>query len=145
MIINLINKFINSLNTFSNKYTFNNNHNIKYTQSSLFIIIMNYLGLILPEGVEPIAQYIFGVITLSLISLICFINVCIYLLIIYFFKEFNIEEKYPILKTNKILKWIIKRYKQTTILFIIIDLAIGLITLIILIILSVIGFKSLIN
>jgi hypothetical protein len=65
---------------------------------------MNYLGLVLPEGVEPIAQYIFGVITLSLISLICFINVCIYLLIIYFFKEFNIEDKYPILKTNKILK-----------------------------------------
>jgi len=67
------------------------------------------------------------------------------LLIIYFFKEFNIEAKYPILKTNKILKWIIKRYKQTTILFIIIDLAIGLITLIILIILSIIGFKSLLN
>jgi len=38
-----------------------------------------------------------------------------------------------------------KKYKQTTILFIIIDLAIGLITLIILIILSIIGFKSLLN
>jgi len=31
---------------------------------------MNYLELVLPEGVKPVVQYIFGVITLSLISLI---------------------------------------------------------------------------
>ena len=29
---------------------------------------MNYLELVLPEGVKPVVQYIFGVITLSLIN-----------------------------------------------------------------------------
>jgi len=75
--ITILYKFINNLIQIKN---FIINIQIYYTQSSFFIIIMNYLGLVLPKNVEPIAQYVLLVITLSLISLICFVNVSIYLI-----------------------------------------------------------------
>lgn len=118
------------------KSNFNNNK--KYSQSFLFPIILNYLGLSLPENSEPIVQYVFGVIILSLIAILSFINVLAYLIIMYSMNHYNLEEKYPKLKR------IINYYKNTTLLFVIIEFSLGLISLIILFILSLIGLKNMI-
>lgn len=109
MIINLINNIF----IYIKNYIYKNN--IFYKQSSLYLFILNYLNLPSSDNIQPLAQFILGVVILSLLSLFAFLDICLYLLILYLFNKYNIEEKYPNLKTNKILKWIIKRYKQTTV------------------------------
>lgn len=81
-----------------------NKVNIKYSQSSLFIFIMNYFNLTSPDNIDPFSQYVFAVITLSLIALLSFINISLYLLVIYSNNKYNVEDRWPILKTNSILK-----------------------------------------
>ena len=81
-----------------------NKVNIKYSQSSLFIFIMNYFNLTSPDNIDPFSQYVFAVITLSLIALLSFINISLYLLVIYSYNKYNVEDRWPILKTNSILK-----------------------------------------
>lgn len=146
MIIMVINRFINKVYSIilSQMLIIKDNNNIHYSKSFSFLIIMNYLGISLPDNVEIFAQYVFGVITLSLIALISFINIIMYFFIIYIFNKYKIEEKYPILKNNLILKWIIKKYKQTTIFFIVIETIIGISSLSLLFVLSVLGFKNMI-
>jgi len=146
MIIMVINRFINQVYSIilSQMLIIKDNNNINYSKSFSFLIIMNYLGIALPDNVEIFAQYVFGVITLSLIALISFINIIMYFFIIYIFNKYKIEEKYPILKNNLILKWIIKKYKQTTIFFIVIETIIGISSLSLLFVLSVLGFKNMI-
>jgi hypothetical protein len=121
-----------------------NNHkvNIKYSQSSLFIFIMNYFNITSPD---PFSQYVFAVITLSLIALLSFINISLYLLVIYSYNKYNVEDRWPILKTNSILKRIIIRYKQTTTFFIIIEFILGISSLMVLFTFSVLGFINMIT
>jgi len=77
-------------------------NNIKFSRNSSYLFIMNYLGLSSPESITPFSQYVFAVITLSLIALISFINICIYFFVIYNLNY--LENRYPFLKTNKIAK-----------------------------------------
>jgi hypothetical protein len=122
-----------------------NKVNIKYSQSSLFIFIMNYFNLSLPDNIDPFSQYVFAVITLSLIALLSFINISLYLLVIYSYNKYNVEDRWPILKTNSVLKRIIIRYKQTTTFFIIIEFILGITSLMVLFIFSVLGFINMIT
>lgn len=78
-----------------NKSNFNI-YNSKYYHSFLFPFIISKLDiyLYLPENSEPIVQYVFGVIILSLIAILSFINVFAYLIIISYYNK----KKYPKLK-----------------------------------------------
>ena len=122
-----------------------NKVNIKYSQSSLFIFIMNYFNITSPDNIDPFSQYVFAVITLSLIALLSFINISLYLLVIYSYNKYNVEDRWPILKTNSILKRIIIRYKQTTTFFIIIEFILGISSLMVLFTFSVLGFINMIT
>ena len=117
-----------------------NKVNIKYSQSSLFIFIMEYFNISLPDNIDPFSQYVFAVITLSLIALLSFINISLYLLVIYSYNKYNVEDKWPIFKTNYVLKRIIIRYKQTTIFFIIIEFILGISSLMVFIYIFCIRF-----
>lgn len=74
-------------------YPLFNKVNIKYSQSSLFIFIMNYFNLTSPDNLTPFSQYVFAVITLSLIALLSFINIALYLLVIYIYYKYNVEDR----------------------------------------------------
>jgi hypothetical protein len=109
MIINLINSVLIYIKKYINK------NNLVYKQSSLYLLIFNYLNLPSPDDIEPLAKFILSVIILSLLAFIAFLDICLYLLIFYIYDKYNIEDKYPILRNNKILIFIIKRYRQTTV------------------------------
>jgi len=74
-----------------------------------------------------------------LIAIISFLNIFIYFIIIYVLKNYNIEDKYP-----KIKKFIYY-YKNTRIAFILFEFILGFTCLIVLFVLSVIGFKNMIT
>jgi len=87
------------LNTFINR----KNHFIKNmtdTQNFMLPFILNILDINLPEGSENLTKYAFGVMTLSLVILLCFINILGYFLSLYILDKYNIENKFP--KLNKI-------------------------------------------
>ena len=132
IIINLINKIC----------IYIKNNNIIYRQSSLYLLILNYLNLPSSDNIQPLAQFILGVVILSLLSLIAFLDICLYLLIIYIYDKYKIEDKYPILKTNKILKFIIKKYRQTTIFWIIIQIIFILLSLSLIFIFNLLALKN---
>jgi hypothetical protein len=55
--------------------------NMKYSFS--YILILKYFNINVPEDAAPMINYSFGVFILSLISLLCFINIMLYFSSIY--------------------------------------------------------------
>lgn len=89
--------------------------NIKQRNSIILPFILNILDINIPEGSEGLTNYAFGVMTLSLVALLCFMNVLGYFFSFYILDKYNIETRFP--KLNKIKTY----YQNTTILFIIFE------------------------
>ena len=74
---------------------------INYSKSSsLYLILLNYFGISVVEGQEPVVNYIMSIASISLLVILCLINIVIYLIVIYYInkhKDSKIREKYSIL------------------------------------------------
>ena len=75
---------------------------------------------------------------LSLIALITFINIFIYLFIIYSINNYNLENKYP--RFNRFINY----YKNTSFFFIVIEITLGFTCLFSLFIFSLLVLKQII-
>ena len=82
------------------------------------------------QNPEPIVTFAFSMFILSLIVLICFINVMGYIISLYLISKYNIDTKYP--KLNKYFKY----YTKSTEFFTIIETITALVCLIIIVILN---------
>ena len=88
--------------------------NLKYS----FIIPFIFLKLVneIPADVEPIITYSFNMFILSLITLVCLINIIGYFISIYLINKYDVEKRYP-----KYIK-IIRYFEKSQILFVIIEI-----------------------
>ena len=64
----------------------------------MLFIILNKLGIHVPEGSDVLTQYAFGVFILSLVALLAFINVLGYFLSLHLVQRYEVATKYPRLK-----------------------------------------------
>ena len=83
-----------------------------YRQSFILTFILSNLDINIPEGSENLTNYAFGVMVMSLIAILCFINVLGYFISFYVLKKYNLETRFP--KLNKIKAY----YQNTTLMFI---------------------------
>lgn len=104
---------VNLLNT--NKSVILKQQNLTQRNSIILPFILNILDINIPEGSENLTNYAFGVMILSLVALLCFINVLGYFISLYILDKFNIETRFP--KLNKIKTY----YQNTTIIFFIFE------------------------
>ena len=88
--------------------------NLKYSFIIPFIFLK--LGNEIPADVEPIITYSFNMFILSLITLVCFINIIGYFISIYLINKYDVEKRYP-----KYIK-IIRYFEKSQILFVIIEI-----------------------
>jgi hypothetical protein len=91
--------------------------NFKYM--FLFPFIYKHFETEIKDNPDPLLNYTFSMITLSLIVLFCFFNVLLYLISLYLIQNYNVEEKFPKLKKY------INFYSKTTKIFIITESLIG--------------------
>lgn len=108
-------------------------NNIKYKQSSLLLLVLNYLNITIPENAAPLIEFSFGIFLISITCLFSYVNIIFYLVSLILIKNYDIELKF---KNYPFLVKIIKYYTNTTILFAFIEGIICLICLIILIVMS---------
>ena len=87
--------------------------NIKIRQSFILTFILSNIDINIPEGSETLTNYAFGVMLLSLVAILCFINVLGYFISFYILDKYNIETRFP-----KLSKF--KAYYQNTTLFFVI-------------------------
>ena len=92
--------------------------NLKYSFIIPFIFLK--LGNEIPADVEPIITYSFNMFILSLITLVCLINIIGYFISIYLINKYDVEKRYP-----KYIK-IIRYFEKSQILFVIIEIIICL-------------------
>ena len=90
--------------------------NLKYSFIIPFIFLK--LGNEIPADVEPIITYSFNMFILSLITLVCLINIIGYFISIYLINKYDVEKRYP-----KYIK-IIRYFEKSQILFVIIEIII---------------------
>jgi hypothetical protein len=102
-------------------------------KSFLYPLLLSYLGVSIPSEAEPVLNYAFSVFTLSLIGLFCFINIMGYTLGIYYLEKLKIEDK---TSSNRLLLKILKYFKRTSFLFLIIEIVLCLIVFLFLIVTS---------
>jgi len=114
-----------------------NKSNTNNAKSSFFLsILLAYLDIDISDNSSRIVALANGVFMLALISFCCFVNVFFYIVVYILIQHTSYETKYPR------LKWLINYYKNTSLLFIAIQAAIGFIALLFLIILSL---KAILN
>jgi hypothetical protein len=94
------------------KFISNQYNKKSYRQSFILPIILSILDINIPEGSENLTNYAFGVMVMSLIAILCFINVLGYFISFYVLEKYNIETRFP--KLNKIKTY----YQNTTLIFI---------------------------
>jgi hypothetical protein len=138
---NIINTFMNRKNNLVITPYIKCNKDVKLTnrQSLILPFILNILDINLPEGSENLTNYAFGVMTLSLVALLCLINILGYFLSLYILDKYNIENKFP--KLNKIKTY----YKNTTLIFIIFESLFCIFCLLFLIISAYLYLKNIIS
>lgn len=108
---------------------------IDFRYSSLFPLIMAKLDINLND-LESITQVFYGLFILSLIALLCFLNIVFNMIVYYIIQKGNYEEKYPRLKP------FINFYKNTNIIYMSIEIFICLICLLALVIFSLLFVYS---
>jgi hypothetical protein len=119
IILQLSNQMINQLKL---------NKNIEITQSfSLFGFIFSQLNINIDETASSLTQISYGVFLLSLVALICFINVVGFMLTYFLIQKGNYEIKYPKLRI------FINFYKKSTLLYVSIEALLCFICLILLV------------
>lgn len=108
-------------------------NNYNYKQSFFFGFIFNLLDLKLPENAEPIVNYSFGVLILSIIILFNIINAFTNLISLYLLNKYDVNNKF---KNYPLLIKIIKFFEGGSLVNICIELAMCLICLLVIIISS---------
>lgn len=103
-----------------------------YCQTNLkknYIIpfIFSSLGSEMPTDAEPLISFSFNMFILSLIILVCFINITGYFISIYLINKYNIEERFP--KYRKLIRY----YENSNIFFVLIEIFLCIFCLIIII------------
>lgn len=98
------------------------NTNIKISQS-FFSFIFSHLNLNVDDTASNLIQVYYGVFLLSLVALICFINILGFMISYILIKKGNYEIKYPKLKK------IINYYKNSTLVYVSIEAFLCLICL----------------
>jgi|ERR1700733_1508141 len=96
----------------------------KHKLSFSFLFILNLFNISIPENAAPIINYSFGVFILSLLIFFNILNAFISLFSLYYLNKYNIEEQ--LIKYPKIKK-IIKYYENSSLVYIYIEIALGLI------------------
>jgi hypothetical protein len=98
-----------------------------------FLPILNLLNISVPENAEPVVNYSFGVLILSLLIFYSILNAFLSLFSLHFLNKYNIDDK---LRDYPRLIRIIKYYENSSIVFICIEIAMALIFTLIIILSS---------
>ena len=122
--------FYPNLPSMNQKVQINNRKNINHSFS--LPLILGMLDIDPTQLNTNLSNYAYGVFLLSLVALLCFINVLFYITIHYLIQVRNYELKYP--KLNKI----INLYKKVNILYIFIEALICFVCLILIVFFSLI-------
>jgi hypothetical protein len=104
------------------------NNNIKH--SFLFTWLLSNLNINVSKSDPDVTQFAYGVFLISLVAILCFINISAYLLAYYLIQKGNYETKYPK------LAGFINYYKKINLIFLLIEIILCFICLIILIFFS---------
>jgi len=108
---------------------------IKSRNSFSYIIILNLLGIKLPEESGPIIDYAFSMFSLSLIGLLCFLNIVGYLTTILIINNKIFENK---IESRPFIKKMVEYYKKSSLIYVGIEIILCLVIFIFLIINSLI-------
>lgn len=104
------------------------NRNIQITQSfAVFGYIFSQLNLNVEDTASSLIQVSYGVLLLSLVALICFINVLCFMVTYILIHKGDYENRYP--KLQKFINY----YKNTTLVYVSIEAFLCLICLILLV------------
>ena len=108
--------------------------------SSAFVLpfILNKLDINIPVGSEAITKYAFGVLVLSLVALLSFINVLGYFLTLYLVQRYDIVSKYPK------IKFIVNFFEKSSIIVILMETILCIVCLLFLIITALIYLNKII-
>jgi hypothetical protein len=98
-----------------------------------FLPILNLFNVSVPENAEPIVNYSFGVLILSLLIFYSIINAFLSLFSLHFLNKYNVDEK---LSNYPRLVKIIKYYENSSMVWICVEIAMALIFTLIIIISS---------
>jgi hypothetical protein len=101
------------------------------SQSFSLAFILSYLDINIPDHASTLTHFSFSVFLLTLVALLCFINVLGFLIAYIIIQKGNYENKYPKLKK------IISYYKKSTLFYVIIEALICLCCLLLLIFFSI--------
>jgi len=101
-----------------------------YRSSFSFLFILNLLNISVPENAEPMVNYSFGVLILSLLVFFNIINAFLSLFSLYFINKYNVDERF---KNYPWLKKIIKYYESSSLVFISIEIGMALIFILVII------------
>ena len=95
-----------------------------FRHSFSFLFIFNLLNISIPENAEPIINYSFGVLILSLLVFFNIINAFLSLFSLYIINKYNVDER---LKNYPRFKRIVKYYEGSSLVFISIEIGMALI------------------
>jgi hypothetical protein len=109
---------------------------IDFRYSYMFPLIMSRLDINQIMDSNSLTQVFFAIFVLSLIALLCFLNIVFNMLVYYIIQKGNYEEKYPRLKP------FINFYKNTNIIYMSIEIFICLICLLALVVFSLLYVYS---
>jgi len=115
-----------------NKMKIKNQNN--YRKSFSLAFILSCLDLNINENSSILTKFSFSVFLLSLIAMLCFINILGFLFVYIFIQQGEYEKKYPKFKI------IINYYKNSTLIYVIIEILICFSCLLLLIIFSILHF-----
>lgn len=107
------------------------NHNNGYRVSSLFLFLLNYFSVEIPEGATELVQFASNMLIFSLVSFTSFVNVIITFYILYYFKDSNFEDRF---KNRPLIIRIIKFYLNTSKLTLFLEIIICLASILIILI-----------
>lgn len=89
-----------------------------------FLPILNFFNVSVPENAEPVINYSFGVLILSLLIFYSILNAFLSLFSLYFLNKYDINAK---LRNYPRLIKVIKYYENSSIIFICVEIAMALI------------------
>jgi hypothetical protein len=116
-----------------------NKIHLSYSYSFSFPLILSNLDIIVTDSDSFITQIFYGVFLLSIIALICFINIIGYLVVYIIIERGNYENKYP--RLSKIINY----YKKISLIYLSIEVLLCLICLFLLVFFSFLYIYSGIN
>lgn len=95
-----------------------------YRHSFSFLFIFNLMNIPIPENAEPIVNYAFGVLSLSLLIFFSILNAFLSLFSLYSISKYDVADKFK--NYPKLIK-IIKYYEKSSLFYIFIEITMALI------------------